>query len=441
VYADWLTTVSPTYAQEIQTPEHGHGLDGVLRTRSDRLVGILNGIDVAEWDPSRDPHIPTRYRAEQLAGKRASKLALQAAFGLPAGAEAPLAGIITRLADQKGVDLLLPIVPALVERNLQLVMLGSGDPAYEDAFRILARRFPHHVGVKIAYDARLAHLIEAGADMFLMPSRYEPCGLNQMMSLRYGTPPVVRATGGLADTVVETPEDARNGFRFEAYDSTAFLAAIDRALAQFADPARWETLMRRGMAADFSWDASARRYADVYSRATGQAPAGLAVAGRAAVGRGERIAAPAALPASPGLAAREPAVRSPNGPSLAVAEPAPPTLPEPPATGDGAATPAEPAPASALPRRKAATAGTGTAASTTKAKAGARPKRAGAAKAKGTARPKSDLKRRGRATAKAAPKPRTAAGTKPAARASAKPKARAKSARTRTRTPKGPARG
>lgn len=278
VFADLLTTVSPTYAKEIQTPEMGHGLDGVLRARADRLVGILNGIDVEEWNPETDPHVARNYSARALAGKKACKADLQRTFGLPVKPRVPLFGVISRLADQKGFDLLAPLLPSLVERGVQLVLLVSGDPAHEDLFQAMARRWPKQIGVRIAYDGVLAHRIEAGADVFLMPSRYEPCGLNQMMSLRYGTVPVVRATGGLDDTVVEAdPAQEGNGFKFREYDTAAFLAAIDRALALYQDARAWQAVMRRGMAADFSWDASARRYLDVYERARRLAARGAAV--------------------------------------------------------------------------------------------------------------------------------------------------------------------
>jgi starch synthase len=268
VYADLLTTVSPTYAREIQTEEMGHGLDGVLRARADRLVGILNGIDVDAWNPQTDPYIPKRYGVEDLSGKAAAKAALQRAYKLPARPDTPLIGVVTRLAEQKGCDLLAEALPEIVARGAQFVLLGSGDPAYEDLFRNAAKRHPSHVGVTIAYDDALAHLVEAGSDLFLMPSRYEPCGLNQMMSLRYGTVPVVRATGGLADTVVEAEPDAGgNGFVFVPYETPALVAAVDRALARFRDAAWWRALQVRGMSGDFSWDTSARHYVSVYRRA------------------------------------------------------------------------------------------------------------------------------------------------------------------------------
>ncbi len=268
VFADMLTTVSPTYAKEIQAPEMGHGLDGVLRARADRLVGILNGIDYEEWNPSTDPHIAKTYAPRALAGKKACKADLQRTFGLPVEPRVPLFGVVTRLVEQKGCDLLAAILPALVERGAQLVLLGAGDPAYEDLFRNAAARWPAHVGARIAYDNALAHKIEAGADMFLMSSRYEPCGLSQMMSLKYGTVPIVRATGGLEDTVIEAdPKQGGNGFKFREYDAGALLAAVDRALALYRNARAWQALVRRGMAADYSWDAAARQYLEVYRRA------------------------------------------------------------------------------------------------------------------------------------------------------------------------------
>lgn len=268
VFADMLTTVSPTYAKEIQTPEMGHGLDGVLRARADRLVGILNGIDYDEWNPATDPHIAKNYTPRALAGKKACKADLQRTFGLPAEPKTPLFGVIARFAEQKGCDLVASVLPALVERGTQLVLLGVGDPTYEDLFRNAAARWPRQVGARIGYDNVLAHKIEAGADMFLMPSRYEPSGLNQMMSLKYGTVPIVRATGGLEDTVIDVDQgEGGNGFKFREYDAGAFLAAIDRALALYRNTRAWQALMRRGMAADHSWDVAARRYLEVYRRA------------------------------------------------------------------------------------------------------------------------------------------------------------------------------
>jgi len=271
--ADWLNTVSPTYAREIQTPEHGFGLDGLLRHRAARLVGILNGIDEEEWNPGRDPRIAARYSRRTLARRAVNKAALQARFGLPAHAEAPLLAHIGRLVEQKGVDLILGALDGLLAHGAQLVILGSGAAHLEQAVRAAAERYPGRVAAHIGYDEALAHLIEAGCDVFLMPSRFEPCGLNQMYSLRYGAVPVVRRTGGLADTVVDASEEAvaagtATGFVFDPPTSEALLEACRRAIACYREhPAVWRQLMRTGMAQDFSWRASARRYLALYRRA------------------------------------------------------------------------------------------------------------------------------------------------------------------------------
>jgi starch synthase len=269
-YADRLVTVSPTYAREIQTDAGGQGLGGLLRARGDVLVGILNGIDTASWDPARDPHIAQRYTFASIRRKVENKLALQARLGLEPGAERMLLGIVSRLADQKGIDWLLEIAPSLLERPVQLAVLGSGEPRFEAALTALAARHPARIAVAIGFDEALAHQIEAGADAFLMPSRYEPCGLNQMYSLRYGTPPIVRATGGLADTVVDcTPETVANGtangFSFAASGGAALLGAIDRAESAWRDPRTWRALQKHGMAQDFGWARSAQRYLAVYA--------------------------------------------------------------------------------------------------------------------------------------------------------------------------------
>jgi starch synthase len=265
VHADALTTVSPTYAREIQTPERGCGLDGVLRERSGVLHGILNGADYSEWDPSRDPHLPARYSVEDLSGKARCKAALQKRFGLPARPETPVAGMVTRLSEQKGIDLLLEAAEALAAEDLQIALLGSGDRSYQDAVLRMGDRFRHRISVQVAFDNALAHLVEAGSDLYLMPSRYEPCGLNQIYSLRYGTVPVVRATGGLADTVI----DGVTGFSFGPYTSAAFLQAVRRALRAYENPAVWRRLMIEGMKQDFSWTASARRYLELYRSLAG----------------------------------------------------------------------------------------------------------------------------------------------------------------------------
>ena len=260
--ADKVSTVSPTYAREIQGPEAGWGLDGLLRRRSARLTGILNGIDVDEWNPETDPDLPERYGSARLAGKAACKRALLRRFGL-APTPAPLFGLVGRLAHQKGIDLLLEALPLLLQADMRLVLLGSGDPYFEAAVRELPDLFPGQVGTLVGFDHQLSHLLEAGSDFFLMPSLYEPCGLNQMYSLRYGTPPVVRATGGLVDTVEDGPDGT--GFLFDAYHPVALLGAVRRALSLYAEPARLAAMQRRGMARDFSWTASARRYAELYA--------------------------------------------------------------------------------------------------------------------------------------------------------------------------------
>ncbi|MDR5709299.1 MAG: glycogen synthase GlgA [Armatimonadota bacterium] len=270
--ADLLNTVSETYAREIQTPEFGYGLDGVLRTRGQDLYGVLNGVDYSVWDPRVDPYLPARYGPEDLSGKRICKLALQAEFGLPENPKVPLVGMVTRLVDQKGLDLVQACLDRMVAAGAQFVLLGTGDPRYEVAFTEAARRYPRQVGVRIGFDEGLAHRIEAGCDIFLMPSRYEPSGLNQLYSLRYGTVPVVRRTGGLADSIVDaTPETVArgeaNGFVFEAYAPDALWEALRRALDAFRNPALWRTLVQAGMRADFSWKRSARRYVEMYERA------------------------------------------------------------------------------------------------------------------------------------------------------------------------------
>lgn len=262
--SDAITTVSPTYAREIQTPELGFGLDGVLKTRRDAIRGILNGVDYGEWDPATDPHIKTNYSAASLAGKRDSKADLLAAFGLPeASLEQPLIGMVSRLAGQKGFDLLEQAAARLMQEELSLVVLGIGDPKVQQFLEGLQAAHPEKVGVRIAYDETLAHKIEAGADIFLMPSLYEPCGLSQIYSLRYGAVPVVRATGGLDDTI-----DESTGFKFREYTAEAMMGALRKALAAFRDRERWTAMMRTGMSRDYSWNASATRYSGLYRRLT-----------------------------------------------------------------------------------------------------------------------------------------------------------------------------
>ena len=260
-YAGLINTVSPTYAREIQSPEHGCGLDGLLRHRAGVLSGILNGIDTAAWNPAADPHLAQPYDARSLEMKGANKAALQRRLGLAPDPFVPLFGQVGRMTGQKGVDLVLQAAGSIVSSG-QLAILGSGDRELEQALAQLARSHPGRVAVQVGFDESLAHLIEAGADLFLMPSRYEPCGLNQMYSQRYGTPPIVHATGGLADTV----EDGTTGFAFRRFAAEDLVGAIGRALRCYARPAAWRAVQRAGMQRDFSWSAAARRYADLYRK-------------------------------------------------------------------------------------------------------------------------------------------------------------------------------
>jgi starch synthase len=270
VFADYVTTVSRKYSQEIQTAEYGFGLEGVLRARSATVTGILNGVDYSEWSPETDKYIVARYSAQDLGGKRKCKQDLLREFGVAAADPAlPVIGIVSRFAAQKGFDLIAQIMDRLAREEMIVVALGSGDREYQDLFVRLNKQFPQKIAVRVAYDNALAHKIEAGADMFLMPSRYEPCGLNQIYSLKYGTVPIVRATGGLDDTIENWDERTRRGtgFKFSEYTGEALLATIRTALQVFPERPSWETLMRNGMAKDFSWNASAREYVRVYERA------------------------------------------------------------------------------------------------------------------------------------------------------------------------------
>ncbi len=267
VFADVLTTVSPRYAREIQTPDFGEGLEGVLRARGGRLRGIVNGIDYRVWDPARDPTLAVRYAVGDWAGKARCKRALQAALGLELDADVALVGIVSRLARQKGVDVARDALPAFLERSaVQFVVLGGGDPDLERALHDLASRFPGRMAVRTGMDEPLAHRIVAGADLFLMPSRWEPCGLSQLYSLRYGTVPVVHATGGLDDTVTEfdPATGAGTGLTFSPDTPAALSAALERALAVRRTPAAWAQLRENGMRQDFSWDRSARLYRATY---------------------------------------------------------------------------------------------------------------------------------------------------------------------------------
>jgi starch synthase len=268
-YADYVTTVSRKYSQEIQTAEYGFGLEGVLRGRAATVTGILNGVDYDEWSPQTDKFTAAKYSPQDLSGKAKCKLDLLAAFGIPASAaKLPVIGIVSRFAAQKGFDLILQVADRLAREEMVLVALGAGDKPYEEMFQRLAKQFPHGIAVKVAYDNAIAHKIEAGADMFLMPSRYEPCGLNQIYSLKYGTVPIVRATGGLDDTI--EPWDARTGkgtgFKFSEYNGESLLLTVKQALQAFRDQTSWQVLMRNGMNKDFSWNASAREYGKIYER-------------------------------------------------------------------------------------------------------------------------------------------------------------------------------
>ena len=269
VFSDLLNAVSRRYSREIQTEEFGLGLDGVLRARSKDVFGILNGIDQEEWDPATDQYLAARYDHRDLAGKAACKADLQRAVGLRADPAAPLFGVISRLAEQKGMDLVADSLETILEVGGQFVLLGTGEPALEDRFRAAAVANPGRVAAVIGFDLALSHKIEAGADFFLMPSRYEPCGLNQMYSLRYGTIPIVRATGGLDDTVI--PYNRRtgegNGLKFEAATADALCLAICRAAALYRNPAARQHLIANGMRGDFSWDRSAREYEALYREA------------------------------------------------------------------------------------------------------------------------------------------------------------------------------
>jgi starch synthase len=270
VLSDFVTTVSKRYSQEIQTTENGFGLDGVLRNRAATVAGILNGVDYNEWSPQSDKFIVAKYSAQDLNVKQVCKKDLLNAFGIAnPNLKIPVIGIVSRFAAQKGFDLITQVMDRLAREELIMVILGSGDKPYEEMFQRLTRQFPSRIAVRVAFDNAIAHKIEAGADMFLMPSRYEPCGLNQIYSLKYGTVPIVRATGGLDDTIESW--DARTGkgtgFKFSEYTGEALLATVKQALLAYRDPSSWQTLMRNGMSRDFSWGASAKEYVKVYERA------------------------------------------------------------------------------------------------------------------------------------------------------------------------------
>jgi len=267
-YADFITTVSRRYAQEIQTSEYGFGLDGVLRSRNATVAGIINGVDYDEWHPATDPYIAAHFTSDSLEGKQECRRDLLKDFALDPECKEPVIGIVSRFAAQKGFDLIALAADRLAHEQLKVCVLGSGDKAYEDLFRRLVRQYPLRFAAKFGYDDAMAHKIEAGADMFLMPSRYEPCGLNQIYSLKYGTVPVVRATGGLDDTI--EPYDARTGkgtgFKFHEYTPEALLTSVQAALALYSKPNEWRKLMLNGMARDFSWAVAAREYLKIYEK-------------------------------------------------------------------------------------------------------------------------------------------------------------------------------
>jgi starch synthase len=273
-FADGINTVSPTYALEIQSKyEFGFGLEGTLKTRGD-LEGILNGIDTDLWNPMTDPRIARNYSPSTLNAKEGNKKALCEAMALPYSPGVPLFGVVSRIVNQKGFDILIPALTQVLGLPAQFVLLGTGDPYNEHVLREIGRIYPDRAAVRIGYDEDLAHLIEAGADIFLMPSQYEPCGLNQMMSMRYGTLPIVHATGGLRDTVVDADADPEHGtgFGFDEYSTTEFIRTTHRALAAYHDTLRWQKLQRNAMARDFSWNRSARSYLTLYEQCLARPP-------------------------------------------------------------------------------------------------------------------------------------------------------------------------
>ena len=265
IFADRINTVSKKYSREILTPEYGSGLEGVLRERAGELTGILNGADYEQWDPETDPYLASNYSAQSLEGKQVCKRDLLEIYGLPRDGRRPLVGIVSRLTGQKGFDLLPHAAPKFIGEGFSLVVLGTGEDRYARFFRGLQRKFPNYVSVKIMYHDALAHKIEAGADLFLMPSRYEPCGLNQIYSLKYGTVPVVRATGGLDDSIEDYREDGSgSGFKFSDYDSGELLQAMRQALQVYRSPERWRDLVGNCMGLDFSWSTASRSYLELY---------------------------------------------------------------------------------------------------------------------------------------------------------------------------------
>jgi starch synthase len=276
-YSDWITTVSPTYAQEIQDPFYGANLEGVLRRRQGQLSGILNGLDYEEWDPHTDPYLKENYTFRSTKRKFRNKQHLQERLGLPEDGDIPMIAMITRLVPQKGIDLVVRVMEEILQLGVQFVVLGTGEARYEDFFRWAAERHPQQVSAKIMFNNELAHQIYAAADLFLMPSLFEPCGLSQLMALRYGALPIVRETGGLKDTVLSYNEvtGEGNGFSFANYNAHDMLYTIERAVRFFHDRANgvWDTLVKRAMKCDFSWEKSAKEYAALYEEVLGKGAA------------------------------------------------------------------------------------------------------------------------------------------------------------------------
>ena len=266
VYSDKINTVSEKYAQEIQTPEYGCGLEGVLKSRSNSLSGILNGVDYEDWSPQKDKYIIKHFSSKSTAGKLECKKDLLSEYGLKINPEKPVIGVISRLADQKGFDILSPIMEDILKLDMGFILLGTGEEKYHNSFKEYARKFPANAGINIAFDIGLSHKIEAGCDMFLMPSLFEPCGLNQIYSLKYGTIPIVRATGGLDDTIEDfDPATGKgNGFKFTNYSPEVLLKTIKRAIEVYKDKTAWAKLQKNAMRCDFSWNASAKKYEKLY---------------------------------------------------------------------------------------------------------------------------------------------------------------------------------
>lgn len=273
VYADVINTVSQTYAKEIQTEEFGHGLDGLLRFRSHDVYGIVNGLDYDLWNPATDPYITRHYSAATISFKNENKAELQKLCGLPRKKTTPVIGMISRLADQKGLDILAGALDDIMHMNCQFVVLGTGDPKYHELLKNMKEKYPKHIGISLKFDAKLAQLIYAGSDMFFMPSRYEPCGLGQLISFKYGTIPIVRKTGGLADTVRDfnSKTGEGDGFVFEEYSSAALCAAVKRAVETFKKRSLWKKLQEKVMEYDYSWEASAKKYEELYAKAAEKA--------------------------------------------------------------------------------------------------------------------------------------------------------------------------